>query len=59
MDLLLYLEMRTLSAAIAAAVVLFTSLAFFIVYKFTFAITWNRRARRLRMNAAPGEASSL
>jgi hypothetical protein len=40
----------------AAICVLFCCAAFFIGYKFTFAISWNRRARRLRSSESPPSA---
>ena len=46
--LLRFLIERTITPVSIAAVVLGCWLAFFLAYKFTFAIFWNRRARRLR-----------
>jgi hypothetical protein len=41
----------------AALVFVGASLAFFLLYKFTFALAWNRRARRLRASASASASS--
>jgi hypothetical protein len=37
--------------------IVFMSIAFFLIYKFTFAIFWNRRVRRMRASSAPSNES--
>ena len=46
--LLRFLAEHTVSRASIAAVVFGCWVGFFLAYKFTFAIFWNRRAKRLR-----------
>ena len=46
--LLRFIVEHTITPASIAAVVLGCWIGFFLAYKFTFAIFWNRRARRLR-----------
>jgi hypothetical protein len=47
---------HTITAASTVAVVFFCWIGFFLGYKFTFAIFWNRRARRLRTLGADTNA---
>ena len=53
--LLRWLVEHTITPACIAAVVVGCWVGFLLAYKFTFAIFWNRRARRLRtLHAEPG-----
>ena len=47
-----------ITTASAGVCVVGCSIAFFIGYKLTFAIFWNRRARRLRLSEAPSDAET-
>lgn len=50
-----YIDFLPLSLAMAAACVLGAVAFFFVASKFTFAVFWNRRARRLRREGQPSK----
>jgi hypothetical protein len=53
-----FLLREPISAASAGVCIIACCIAFFVAYKFSFAISWNRRARRLRSSEAPLNAKT-
>ena len=56
LSLAVSLALGSFSAVASVACIAATTLYFLFAYKFTFALFWNRRARRLKREAAEGAA---